>query len=343
QSCLHQIPQSRARPFKLRMYHSRVSASSAWSSQIHQRLPRKPMYPEYIPLEDEHVLLAKEQPLPLIDSPTTESSGYVVESDPKEDPEEYKDHETEDGSDEDEEDEEEEEKHLALADSAIIIPTVELVSPHEGTKPVVPPPSIDTTTTGARITVRLQAAISLPPEAETLKMASTQAFIDAITAALPSPPLPQPLYIPPPVDRRDDIPETEMPPRKRLCLTTLGSRYEIEESSTTRPTGGRGIDYGDTWVDPAKAVLEIAPMTVGEVNTKVTKLAELHEHDIQDLYALLDVAQDSRTRISQRVTMDSQWVDLLIEDRTAHPETILMVKEEVYTAREAWAHSIGLS
>nr|GEX30019.1 hypothetical protein [Tanacetum cinerariifolium] len=174
-------------------------------------------------------------------------------------------------------------------------------------------------------------------------MASTQALIDAITAALPSPPLPQPLYIPPPVDRRDDILETEMPPRKRLCLTTLGSRYEIEESSTTRPTGGRGIDYGDTWVDSAKAVLEIAPMTVGEVNTKVTKLAELHEHDIQDLYALLDVAQDSRTRISQRVTMDSQWVDLLIEDRTAHQETILMVKEEVYVAREAWAHSIGLS
>nr|GEX30018.1 hypothetical protein [Tanacetum cinerariifolium] len=58
----------------------------------------EPMYPKYILLEDEHVLLAKEQPLPLIDSPTTESSGYVAESDPKEDPEEYKDHETEDGS-----------------------------------------------------------------------------------------------------------------------------------------------------------------------------------------------------------------------------------------------------
>nr|GEW08453.1 putative reverse transcriptase domain-containing protein [Tanacetum cinerariifolium] len=27
--------------------------------------------------------------------------------------------------------------------------------------------------------------------------------------------------MPPPVDRRDDIPETEMPPRKRLCLSTL--------------------------------------------------------------------------------------------------------------------------
>nr|GFD51226.1 hypothetical protein [Tanacetum cinerariifolium] len=55
------------------------------------------MYPEYIPLEDEHVLLAEEQPLPPIVSPTTESPEYVAESDPKEDLEEYEDDETEDG------------------------------------------------------------------------------------------------------------------------------------------------------------------------------------------------------------------------------------------------------
>ncbi|GKB43680.1 hypothetical protein Tco_0888622 [Tanacetum coccineum] len=36
----------------------------------------------------------------------------------------------------------------------------------------------------------------------------------------------------------------------------------------------------------------IAPMTVGEVNTRVTELAELHEHDTQDLYALLEDAKD---------------------------------------------------
>ncbi|GKG10246.1 hypothetical protein Tco_0338992, partial [Tanacetum coccineum] len=110
----------------------------------------------------------------------------------------------------------------------------------------------------------------------------------------------------------DDIPESEQPPHKRLCLSTLGSRYEIMESSTARPTRGRGIDYGfvstvdvkewrqgirdvgygimDTWVDPAEAVPKIAPMTVEEVNIRVTELAELHEHDTQDLYALLEDA-----------------------------------------------------
>nr|GEX32314.1 hypothetical protein [Tanacetum cinerariifolium] len=220
----------------------------------------EPMYLEYIPLEDEHVLSAETQPLPPIDSPTAESSGYVKESDLEKDPEEYEDDETEDGSvdypidggdnrddddddssrdgadyeDEDEEDEKEE--HLALADSAIAIPTVELVSLPEGTEP---------------------AAISLPPEVE----------VERLLAMPTLPPSPLTSLLPPSA-------------RERLAR--------------------------DNWVDPAEAVPEISPMTVGEVNTRVTKLAKLHEHDTQDLFALLEDAQDSRTRISQRVTIDSQ-------------------------------------
>ncbi|GJY72684.1 retrovirus-related pol polyprotein from transposon TNT 1-94, partial [Tanacetum coccineum] len=45
----------------------------------------EPVYPEYMPLEDEHVFPAEEQPLPPIDSPTVGSPGYVSESDPEED------------------------------------------------------------------------------------------------------------------------------------------------------------------------------------------------------------------------------------------------------------------
>ncbi|GJR83326.1 hypothetical protein Tco_0154111 [Tanacetum coccineum] len=54
----------------------------------------EPMYPEYIPLEDEHVFPAEEKLLPPVDSPTDESPGYVAESNPKEYPEEYEDDET---------------------------------------------------------------------------------------------------------------------------------------------------------------------------------------------------------------------------------------------------------
>ncbi|GJZ29051.1 hypothetical protein Tco_0573698 [Tanacetum coccineum] len=153
----------------------------------------EPIYPEYIPLEDDHEFPAEEQPLPPVDSPTAESPGYITESDPEEDPEEYEDDETEDGpvdypmdggddgddddgdssrddardEDEDEEDEEdeEEEEHLAPADSTTVIPADEPVFPPEGTEPVIPPPSTDITI-GARITVRPQTSISLPPEAE---------------------------------------------------------------------------------------------------------------------------------------------------------------------------------
>nr|GEW35888.1 hypothetical protein [Tanacetum cinerariifolium] len=349
----------------------------------------EPMYPEYIPLEDEHVLPAEEQPLPPILLPTVESPRYVAESDPEEDLEEYEEDELEDGpvdypmdegddddndsSGDDTDDEDEEEGHLSPVDSANVVPTVEPVSLPGGTEHVIPPPSTDTTSTGARIIVRLQASTSLSSEAEverllamptpppspltslsppsagerlaryttpsvhsspppvpslllpssgcltqiqTLRIASTQALIDAVIAALPSPPLPPlppHLYIPPPIDRRDDIPETELPPRKKLCLSALGLR--------------------DTWVDPAEAVPEIAPVTLGEVNTRVIKLAELHKHDIQDLYALLEDTQDSRTCISQRVTIDLQRVDLLMEDRIAHQETILITQHQVHKTR----------
>ncbi|GKD06656.1 hypothetical protein Tco_1181630, partial [Tanacetum coccineum] len=51
-----------------------------------------------------------------------------------------------------------------------------------GTEPVTPPPSTDITTTGARITVRLQASISLPPEAEVERLL-------AMPTSPPSPPI----------------------------------------------------------------------------------------------------------------------------------------------------------
>ncbi|GKG09385.1 hypothetical protein Tco_0338131, partial [Tanacetum coccineum] len=68
--------------------------------------------------------------------------------------------------------------------------------------------------------------------------------------------------------------------------------------------------------------------------------AELHEHDTQDLYALLEDAQDNRSRISQRVDMDKQRVDLLMGARMTLQETVWMVEEEAYASQ---AHSIGLS
>ncbi|GJZ92459.1 hypothetical protein Tco_0664524 [Tanacetum coccineum] len=167
------------------------------------------------------------------------------------------------GEDEDDEDEEE---HLALADSAVVVPTVELVSPPEGIEPIIPPPSTGITTTRARINVRIQASISLLQEAEVKRLLAMPTTTTTIS-----------------------------------IHTTTCWPYEVDKSSTARPIGGLGVDYGfvstidakerrrgirevgygigDTWVDSAKVVPEIAPMTVGEVNTRVIELAELPEHD----------------------------------------------------------------
>ncbi|GKE73232.1 hypothetical protein Tco_1535273, partial [Tanacetum coccineum] len=214
------------------------------------------------------------------------------------------------------EDEEEEEEHLAPAYSTIVVPTDEPA-------PISLPPEVKVERLLAMPTPSPSPPISLSPPSAGDRLARCTA-----PPALSSPP-PVPSSLLP--SSGDDIPESEQPPRKRLCLSTLCSKYEVGESCTARP------------VDPAEAVPEIVPMSVGEVNTRVTELAELHEHDTQDLYALLEDAQDSRSRISQRVNMDSQRVDLLMGDRMTLQETVWMVEEEAYASREAWAHSIGLS
>ncbi|GJY38786.1 reverse transcriptase domain-containing protein [Tanacetum coccineum] len=176
--------------------------------------PENPQTPPVPQEEDDPttirvVLPAEEQPLPPVDSPTAESPGCVTESDPEEDPDGYEDDETEDGpvdypmdggddgddddgdssrddardEDEDEEDEEdeEEEEHLASADSTTVIPADEPVFLPKGTEPVIPPPSTDITI-GARITVRPQTSISLPPEAEVERLLT-------MTTPSPSPPI----------------------------------------------------------------------------------------------------------------------------------------------------------
>nr|GEV91572.1 hypothetical protein [Tanacetum cinerariifolium] len=219
------------------------------------------IYPEYIPLKDEHILSTEEQPLPPVVSLIAESPGYVVESDP----EEYEDDEREEGpvdypmdggddgndddgdssgddaDDEDEDEEDEEEEHLAPADSVVVIPTDELVASPEGTEPaaISLPPEADVERLLAMPTPSPSPLTSLSPPSVGERLARCTA-----PAALPSPPLPPPLHMPPPIDHRDDIPDTEMPPHKRLCLSTLGSRYEVGESVAARPTRGQGIDYG---------------------------------------------------------------------------------------------------
>ncbi|GJR66719.1 putative reverse transcriptase domain-containing protein [Tanacetum coccineum] len=228
----------------------------------------EPVYPEYIPLEDKH-------------------------SDPEEDPEEYEDDETEDGpvdypmdggddvddddgdssrddaDDEDEDDkdkDEEEEEHFNAPATSYIVGErlARCMAPPAHSSPP-PVPSL------------LLPSSGCPTQIQTLRIASTQALIDAVTVALPSlstSPYHHTLYISPPVDHRDDFPETELPLRKRLCLSTLASDMRFREV----------LRYQDLSGDPAGrgGSPGVAHMTRETSYTRVTELAELHEHDTQD-------------------------------------------------------------
>ncbi|GJU29252.1 hypothetical protein Tco_1172841 [Tanacetum coccineum] len=99
------------------------------------------------------------------------------------------------------------------------------------------------------------------------------------------------------------------------------SRYEVGESSTARPSRGRGIDY------------EFVSMVDSEERQQELEILRVRIRD----------TRNNRSRISQLVDMDSQRVDLLMGDRMTLQETVWMVEEEAYASREAWAYSIGLS
>ncbi|GJX37248.1 hypothetical protein Tco_0250551 [Tanacetum coccineum] len=277
----------------------------------------EPIYPEFIPPDDE-VLPAEEQPLPAAASPTDQSPGYILESDPEEDPkkddkdpeedpadypadkddddkEEEEEPSEDDADDEEEEEEDEEEEHPAPADS-------------------VPPPLVHCMT--ARISIRDDPSISLPPREEVERLLalttpppSPLTPLSSPLPQIPSPPLlpiPAPISSPPillpPTDRRADRLEVCLPPRKRLC-STQGPRYEVGESSSTitaRPTRGRRADYGFV----------------------------VQEQDTQDIYSVIEDTQDRQTQIYQRV-------ETLVDDSQYHYETARLLDQEALVSREA--------
>ncbi|GKG48541.1 hypothetical protein Tco_0512688, partial [Tanacetum coccineum] len=51
----------------------------------------------------------------------------------------------------------------------------------------------------------------------------------------------------------------------------------------------------------------------------VLRMSEVHEEDTQDISAVIEDTQDRQTRLSQRV-------DVLIEDREFHQETLLLME-----------------
>ncbi|GJT67627.1 putative reverse transcriptase domain-containing protein [Tanacetum coccineum] len=214
---------------------------------------------------------------------------------------------------EDEEDDEEEEEHPAPADSSAIpvvnlVPSAGDTEAFETDEsaPIPRPPQIripfaQTRLRRARKTVRPEPPMSASMEARIAEYAA------APTPPLPvaSPPLPlpsplttsptdagaplgyraagirmraaavaaSPLLLLPSTSHRTDVPEAEMPPRKRACLTTPAPGCEIGESSAAGAARQPGpTPEVDTWDEIVEAMMEIAPTTLEGVDQRVTEL-----------------------------------------------------------------------
>ncbi|GJR49917.1 hypothetical protein Tco_1400438 [Tanacetum coccineum] len=298
----------------------------------------EPVYLEFMPPEDE-VFLAEEQPLRAAVSPTTDSPGYIADSDLEEDLEEdptdypayggNDDDDDDESSDDDEdddddveedEDEKEEEEHPTLADS-------------------VPPPVHHVT---ARMSVRAQTPISLPLDTEILSpplpvsspplpvsptyplgyraamiwmRAETPSTSHPLPSSIPpsgTPPLlpiplptPSPPMLLPSTVCRAGVSEVTLLPQKRLCIA-LGLRYKVSKSSsapTARPTGRFRADYG----------------FVGTLDDKIRRDPE-----------------------RERLLMSDQ-LNMLRRDRHTYARTARLMETEAKLSREAWVQSLDAS
>ncbi|GJY62556.1 hypothetical protein Tco_0463213 [Tanacetum coccineum] len=238
------------------------------------------VYPEFMPPEDE-VFPAEEQPLLAAVSLTTDSPGYIAnsdpeedEQDPEEDPTDYlanggddedDDDESSDDDDDDDvkEDEDEEEEHPASADS--VPQLVHRVTARMSIRQQPPTPF------WSEIEIARLLDIPSPPSSPhspyptyplgyraamiwlRAETPSTSHPLPSSTPPSGTPPLlhiplptPSPPLILPSTICRAGVSEVTLPPRKSLCIA-LGQRYEVGESSsipTSIPTRGFRVDYG---------------------------------------------------------------------------------------------------
>ncbi|GKD02743.1 hypothetical protein Tco_1177717, partial [Tanacetum coccineum] len=168
--------------------------------------------------------------------------------------------------------------------------------------------------------------------------AATEALITAVAAALPSspppspltsqssplpqipsPPLPlpsPPLQLPAPslpllllaIDRKEDVPEADVPPRKRLCLTAPAPRE-----------AGYGIT--DVWDDMVGDMEGRALTTLEELSQRVTNLATTLARDTYEMYVRFEDGQDDRALQRSRV-------NTLFRDRRYHLHTAMLLESE---------------
>ncbi|GJU27052.1 hypothetical protein Tco_1165673 [Tanacetum coccineum] len=193
-----------------------------------------------------------------------------------------------------------------------------------------------------------RARISVRPQ--TPMATSTQALIDAFAVGsppLPLPSLPLPLPSPPPtsptcdqaplghraamIRMRDDIPEEDMPPRRRFVLTAPPPGCDVAESSAAaaraprRRVADRVEDVG--YVRALQDSEHRMMTSIEEVNLRVSYQAQVRRQESEYFYTRLHEAQTDRRDIRLEI-------DVVRGQRTAY-ETELHEVRQAYLSSEA--------
>ncbi|GKD67883.1 hypothetical protein Tco_1321973 [Tanacetum coccineum] len=311
----------------------------------------EPEHPKYhVPSYDD--IQVEDQPYADDDSPTAESPGYIADSDSmKEDTDEdsidYPD-EPEDGKDDDdvdfEEDPSEEHKPEDDVEDLEKDPNEEHEPENEDTKEEESCEGFDETELFEEDETAITPSpprhrgvrISIRPQTPTT--ASTQALIDAFAAGSPPFLLPPtiPAYDQAPLGYRaamihmsNDIPEEDMPHRRRFVLTAPPLGCDVAESSTAAAKASRAADRAEDvgYVRALQASEHRMMTSIEEVNLRVSYQAQVRRRESRDFYTQILDAQTDRRDIRLEI-------DVMIGQGTAYEKELREVRQ-AYLSSEA--------
>ncbi|GJU58014.1 hypothetical protein Tco_1235780 [Tanacetum coccineum] len=332
----------------------------------------EPVYPEFMPLEDD-VLLVEEQPLPAAVSPTTDSPGYIPESDPEEDPEEDDDEDPEEdladyptNRDDDDDEEEEEEPSRDEADDEEDDEDDEKEEEHPASADTVPPPPVYRTTT--RISNPAQALVpflskeeverfltipTLPPSPLTPLIIrplhsyhltdcsiTTLTYITS-TTTFQSPSTSHLLPLPPPII----LSHTKAP--MAMMMTVVPSTYTLAPPSGTLP------------LLPIPLPTSLPPLLLPSTDRKADRPEVCLPPQKRTDYGFIatldpDIRRDPKRDVGYRIT--DTWDEMLDIDKiygrldeaqvaraVLRVRSTLLIEREARLSREAWRRSVATS
>ncbi|GJS93412.1 putative ribonuclease H-like domain-containing protein [Tanacetum coccineum] len=140
----------------------------------------------------------------------------------------------------------------------------------------------------------------------------------------------------PSIDHREDVPDANVPPQKRFCLTAPAPRFEVGESLVAVAARQPGLDVTPTtdysFDDMVEDMEGRAPTTLEELSQRVTDLAATLARDTHEMYVRFEDAQDDRE--SEARYARQAWSQAMDCNMAVHAELLAYRAEYKVNAAE---------